>query len=62
MSGDFILAVASLLIARLRNDDVTLILSQVINYTDVTEPISRKYFPHTFEVKYAVNIKCTILF
>lgn len=29
MAGDFILAVASMMIARLRNDDVTLTLSQV---------------------------------
>lgn len=30
MAGDFILAVASMMIARLRSDDVTLVLSQVI--------------------------------
>lgn len=29
MAGDFILAVASMMIARLRSDDVTLVLSQV---------------------------------
>lgn len=29
MAGDFILAIASMMIARLRNDDVTLVLSQV---------------------------------
>lgn len=29
MAGDFILAVASMMIARLQNDDVTLVLSQV---------------------------------
>lgn len=29
MAGDFILAIASMLIARLRNDEVTLVLSQV---------------------------------
>lgn len=29
MAGDFILAVASMMIARLRNNDVTLVLSQV---------------------------------
>lgn len=29
MAGDFILAVASMMIARLKNDDVTLVLSQV---------------------------------
>lgn len=29
MAGDFILAVASMMIAKLRNDDVTLVLSQV---------------------------------
>lgn len=31
MAGDYILAVASMLIARLRNNDVTLVLSQVVN-------------------------------
>lgn len=35
MAGDFILAVASMMIARLRNDDVTLTLSQVI--TDLVQ-------------------------
>lgn len=30
MAGDFILAVASMMIARLRDNDVTLTLSQVI--------------------------------
>ena len=29
MAGDYILAVASMMIARLRSDDVTLVLSQV---------------------------------
>lgn len=29
MAGDFILAVASMMIARLKNNDVTLVLSQV---------------------------------
>lgn len=29
MAGDFILAVASMMIARLRSDEVTLVLSQV---------------------------------
>lgn len=31
MAGDFILSVASMMIARLRNDDVTSVLSQVVN-------------------------------
>ncbi|XP_060525926.1 all trans-polyprenyl-diphosphate synthase PDSS1 [Cylas formicarius] len=31
MAGDFILAVASIMIARLRHDDVTLVLSQVVS-------------------------------
>ncbi|KAF7281663.1 decaprenyl diphosphate synthase subunit 1 qless [Rhynchophorus ferrugineus] len=31
MAGDFILAVASMMIARLKNDDVTLVLSQVVS-------------------------------
>ncbi|XP_044750632.1 all trans-polyprenyl-diphosphate synthase PDSS1 [Coccinella septempunctata] len=31
MAGDYILAVASMLIAKLRNNDVTLVLSQVVN-------------------------------
>ncbi|XP_058798419.1 all trans-polyprenyl-diphosphate synthase PDSS1 [Phymastichus coffea] len=35
MAGDFILAVASMMIARLRNDDVTLTLSQVV--TDLVQ-------------------------
>ncbi|XP_025832400.1 decaprenyl-diphosphate synthase subunit 1 isoform X1 [Agrilus planipennis] len=35
MAGDFILAVASMMIARLKNDDVTLILSQVV--TDLVQ-------------------------
>ncbi|XP_065157918.1 all trans-polyprenyl-diphosphate synthase PDSS1 [Atheta coriaria] len=35
MAGDFILAVASMMIAKLRNDDVTLVLSQVI--TDLVQ-------------------------
>lgn len=35
MAGDFILAVASIMIARLRNNDVTLVLSQVI--TDLVQ-------------------------
>lgn len=32
MAGDFILAVASMMIARLRSDEVTLVLSQVLIY------------------------------
>lgn len=32
MTGDFILAVASMMIARLKNDDVTLVLSQVSQF------------------------------
>ncbi|KAJ3665594.1 hypothetical protein Zmor_001085 [Zophobas morio] len=35
MAGDFILAVASIMIARLRNNDVTLVLSQVV--TDLVQ-------------------------
>lgn len=35
MAGDFILAVASMMIARLKNDDVTLVLSQVV--TDLVQ-------------------------
>ncbi|CAH0553204.1 unnamed protein product [Brassicogethes aeneus] len=35
MAGDFILAVASMMIARLRNNDVTLVLSQVV--TDLVQ-------------------------
>ncbi|KAL7306561.1 hypothetical protein TKK_0001251 [Trichogramma kaykai] len=35
MAGDFIIAVASMMIARLRNDDVTVVLSQVI--TDLVQ-------------------------
>ncbi|CAH0702923.1 unnamed protein product [Spodoptera exigua] len=35
MAGDFILAVASMMIARLRSDDVTLVLSQVV--TDLVQ-------------------------
>lgn len=35
MAGDYILAVASMLIARLKNDDVTLVLSQVV--TDLVQ-------------------------
>ncbi|XP_046410678.1 all trans-polyprenyl-diphosphate synthase PDSS1 isoform X1 [Neodiprion pinetum] len=35
MAGDFILAIASMMIARLRNDDVTLTLSQVV--TDLVQ-------------------------
>ncbi|XP_066149723.1 all trans-polyprenyl-diphosphate synthase PDSS1 [Euwallacea fornicatus] len=31
MAGDFILAIASMMIARLKNDDVTLVLSQVVS-------------------------------
>lgn len=38
MAGDYILAVASMMIARLRNDDVTLILSQVSQITFNTDP------------------------
>lgn len=34
MAGDFILAVASMMIARLKNDDVTLVLSQVRWFVD----------------------------
>lgn len=32
MAGDFILAVASAMIAKLRNDEITLTLSQVNNF------------------------------
>ncbi|KAK4880876.1 hypothetical protein RN001_004195 [Aquatica leii] len=35
MAGDFILAIASMMIAKLRNDDVTLVLSQVV--TDLVQ-------------------------
>lgn len=35
MAGDYILAVASIMISRLRNDDVTLCLSQIL--TDLVQ-------------------------
>lgn len=33
MTGDYILSIASILIARLKNDDVTIVLSEVSGYS-----------------------------
>lgn len=50
MTGDYILSIASIMISRLRNDDVTLVLSQVSDFEQFFPASSSSRFDILFPV------------